>query len=145
MRAPARFLPPPLTRDPSENKRAPFRWRAVTLFDLRVLIYIVLSYAARLVSLFSALIFVVCAQTRQHSKGHIDSKDPASVASFLRAQADRLDKTEVCMVLKSDTSSHTCSSRIKPCAYEISFVERATLRGRKRLGRFCLGLNTRAC
>lgn len=31
----------------------------------------------------------------QHSKGHLDSKDPASVASFLRAQADRLDKTEV--------------------------------------------------
>ena len=31
----------------------------------------------------------------QHSKGHLDNKDPASVASFLRAQADRLDKTEV--------------------------------------------------
>ncbi|CAM9531993.1 unnamed protein product, partial [Sphacelaria rigidula] len=28
------------------------------------------------------------------SKGHLDSKDPASVAAFLRAQADRLDKTE---------------------------------------------------
>lgn len=30
----------------------------------------------------------------QESKGHLDSKDPASVAAFLRAQADRLDKTE---------------------------------------------------
>lgn len=31
----------------------------------------------------------------QHSKGHLDNKDPASVASFLRTQAGRLDKTEV--------------------------------------------------
>lgn len=31
----------------------------------------------------------------QESKGHLDRKDPETVASFLREQADRLDKTQV--------------------------------------------------
>lgn len=56
----------------------------------------------------------------QHSKGHLDSKDPASVASFLRAQADRLDKTEVGVGCGMKLHSmHACSS--VACVFIICF------------------------